>query len=45
MTMEVVLEIDSLTEFFDAIKNPLTKDQYGKRLALFFRFLRNFLDQ
>ena len=33
------LEIDPLTEFYDSIKNPLTKDRYEKRLALFFRHL------
>ena len=28
-----------MTEFFDAIKNPLTKDRYEKRLDLFFRHI------
>ena len=34
------LEIDPLTEFFDAIKNPLTKEKYTKRLSLFFVHLK-----
>jgi integrase len=34
------LEIDPLTEFYDSIKNVLTKDRYEKRLALFFRHLK-----
>ncbi len=33
--MENFVEIDPLTEFFDAIKNPLTKDRYEGRLELF----------
>ena len=31
------LQIEPLTEFFDAIKNRLTKQKYEKRLDLFFR--------
>jgi hypothetical protein len=34
------IEIDPLTEFYDSIKNPLTRDRYEKRLALFFKHLR-----
>lgn len=34
--MESSVEIDPFTEFFDAIKNPLTKDRYEHRLELFF---------
>lgn len=33
-------DVDPLTEFFDAIKNPLTRDRYEKRLALFFKHLQ-----
>lgn len=33
--MESLIEIDPLTEFFDAIKNPTTKDRYTGRLELF----------
>jgi hypothetical protein len=43
-----VLEPDPLTEFFDAIKNPLTKNSYTKRLTLFFNHLKlegSFKDQ
>ncbi|MDG6921849.1 MAG: hypothetical protein JRN67_00980 [Nitrososphaerota archaeon] len=29
-----------MTEFFDAIRNPLTKDRYEKRLDLFFRHIK-----
>ena len=38
--MESVTEVDPLTEFFDAIRNPLTRDRYEKRLALFFNWLK-----
>jgi integrase len=34
--MEAVFEVDPLQEFFSAIKNPLTKRYYTKRLSLFF---------
>lgn len=34
--MELVLEIDPLTEFFSAIKSPLTKRNYKKDLESFF---------
>jgi len=37
--MESVVEIDPLTEFYDSIKNPLTRDRYEKRLSLFFKYL------
>lgn len=37
---EEVIEVDPLTEFFDAIRNPLTKDRYEKRLDLFFRHIK-----
>ncbi len=37
--MEEVIEIDPLTEFFDAIRSPLTKDRYEKRLDLFFKHI------
>jgi integrase len=30
-------EVEPLTEFFDAIRSPITKDRYEKRLDLFFR--------
>lgn len=35
--MEATLEIDPLQEFFDAIKSPLTKSRYEKRLDQFFK--------
>lgn len=38
--MEEGFEVDPLTEFFDAIHNPLTKDRYEKRLDLFFRHIK-----
>jgi hypothetical protein len=38
--MESLIEVDPLTEFYDSIKNPLTKDRYEKRLALFFKHLK-----
>ncbi|MFI5421029.1 MAG: hypothetical protein ACHQ1H_08695, partial [Nitrososphaerales archaeon] len=38
--MESLVEVDPLTEFFDAIKNPLTKNSYQKRLTLFFNYLK-----
>jgi hypothetical protein len=38
--METVLEIDPLTEFFSAIRNPLTKRNYEKDLKRFFDFLQ-----
>lgn len=31
-----VIELDPLTEFFEAIRSPLTKDRYDRRLDLFF---------
>ncbi|MBI3859232.1 MAG: site-specific integrase [Thaumarchaeota archaeon] len=31
------LEVEPLTEFFEAIHSPITKDRYEKRLDLFFR--------
>jgi hypothetical protein len=34
------LVVDPLTDFFDAIRSPLTKDRYEKRLDLFFRHLK-----
>ena len=34
------IEIDPLTEFFDAIQNPVTRTYYERRLALFFEFLK-----
>ena len=34
-----VLPVEPLTEFFDAIRSPLTKDRYEKRLDLFFKHL------
>ncbi|MCP8317805.1 MAG: hypothetical protein H3Z51_13240 [archaeon] len=33
------ITVDPLTEFFDAIKNPLTKDRYTKRLDLFLKHI------
>jgi len=33
------LTVELLTEFFDAMKNPLTKDRYVKRLDVFFRHI------
>jgi hypothetical protein len=34
------LEIDPLTKFFSAIKNPTTKDRCEGRLKLFFQYLK-----
>jgi integrase len=36
----IAAEVEPLTEFFDAIKSPLTKDRYEKRIDLFFRYLK-----
>jgi hypothetical protein len=33
--METVLEVDPLTEFFESIRSPLTKDRYEHRFDLF----------
>jgi hypothetical protein len=33
------LAVDPLTEFFDAIRSPLTKDRYEKRLDLFLKHI------
>lgn len=38
--MEALSEIDPLKEFYDSIRNPLTKDRYEKRLAQFFKYLK-----
>ena len=38
--MEVLQEVDPLTEFFDSIQNAMTRDRYEKRLALFFKWLK-----
>jgi hypothetical protein len=35
------VQTDPLTEFFDAIKSPVTKDRYGKRLDLFLRHIES----
>lgn len=35
-----VTGIDPLTEFFDSLRNNLTKKRYTERLILFFDFLR-----
>ncbi len=32
--------LDLPTEFFDAIRSPLTKDRYEKRSDLFFRYIK-----
>ena len=32
--------VDALTEFFDAIRSPVTKHKYEKRLDIFFGYLR-----
>jgi len=34
------IELDPLTEFFEAIRNPLTRDRYEKRLGQFFRWIK-----
>jgi hypothetical protein len=34
------IELEPLTEFFDAIRSPLTKDRYERRLGFFFKFLK-----
>lgn len=34
------IELDPLTEFFESIRSPLTKDRYEKRLDLFFRSIK-----
>jgi hypothetical protein len=33
-------EVDPLTEFFEAIRSPLTRNRYEKRLDLFFRHIK-----
>ena len=33
------IEIEPLDEFFSAIRNPITRDRYGKHLGEFFEFL------
>lgn len=38
--MEVAFEADPLTEFLNAIKNPLTRDHYERHLKPFFEFLK-----
>src|SRR3989304_123303 len=35
----LTVEVDPLTEFFDAIKSPLTKDRYKKRLDIFLKYI------
>lgn len=35
------IEVDALTEFFEAILSPLTKDRYEKRLDIFLRFIES----
>lgn len=32
--------VDTLTEFFDTIRSPVTKDRYEKRLDIFFRHVK-----
>ncbi|MDA4124666.1 MAG: hypothetical protein OK438_04350 [Thaumarchaeota archaeon] len=34
------LVVDALTEFFDAIRSPITKDRYEKRLDIFFKYVK-----
>ena len=38
--MESLAELDPLTEFFDSIKNELTKTYYTRRLKQFFDFIK-----
>ena len=38
--MEAVFEVDPLTEFYDSIRSPLTKDRYEKRLEQFLRYMK-----
>jgi hypothetical protein len=38
--METVLGVDPLTEFFEGIHSPLTKDRYERRLDLFLLFAK-----
>ncbi|MGI0090510.1 MAG: hypothetical protein ACREBS_02255 [Nitrososphaerales archaeon] len=38
--MESVLEVDPLTEFFSAIRNPNTRQNYEKDLGKFFDYLK-----
>lgn len=38
--MESLLEIDPLTEFFSAIRNPNTRRNYEKDLGKFFDYLK-----
>jgi hypothetical protein len=35
----ITLTVEPLTEFFDAIRNSITKGRYEKRLDLFFRYM------
>jgi hypothetical protein len=37
--MEGLAAVDPLTEFFDAIRSPVTKDRYEKRLDLFLKHM------
>lgn len=37
--METILEIDPLTEFLAAMRNPVIRTKYQRRLLLFFQFL------
>lgn len=34
-----IIELDPLTEFFDAIRSPLTKDRYGHRFDMFLKHI------
>ncbi len=36
--MEVIV-VDPLVEFFEAIRSPITKDRYTRRLGQFFKFI------
>ena len=38
--MESLAALDPLTEFFDAINSPVTRDRYEKRLDLFLKHIR-----
>jgi hypothetical protein len=37
--MEAILEVDPLTEFFESIRSPLTRDRYEHRFDIFLRHI------
>ena len=37
--MIATVQVDPLTEFFDGIRSPITRDRYGKQLDIFLRHI------